>query len=261
MLANAQVSNNKERVTAISKTIGVYLITLLLLIFIFRNNRNSVSAGDEIVKTSEQRKIENDALKLMLGNIDTIAVLTGKLMELDEQERKDPGSKQGEMDRVDAQISQFYQEIRGLEQSEATRSQIAHIDNVYDVLQRLNKQIIVLRAAQQEQAEDFDEEKESKALEDQTKELEAAAAKAEQGDTQAEKIEELKDKLKKCEDDLKEADKKSKEQQKAYDKAKEKIVKVQSYLNKELDKDKLIKNWKPIVETSAKMVDSAVEGM
>lgn len=250
-MAIGKVSNQGSRMVAIFKVLGVYLLTLLLLIWIFSFNVQSVNEqpSDPIKADFEAVKQDTANLKLMVGYIDTIAAITSQLIRLDHQELAEPGSAAADIEELIAMRKRFYEELVNLKEGENLTAEKNKLKKVYAVLVqnriRIRELDIKIKATQEdadkslndalEQAES-DSEGESEQL---TSELENTES----------SLQEVKDELKETKADLKTA-------KTNYDKLKEKngailekVKEIRGLIEQEKTSSSwLSSNWKKVVE-------------
>lgn len=141
-----QINNQSSRWAAIFKVVSIYLLTLVLLIFLFNFNKNSNAAvSDPIVEHFEEVKKDTAILKAMLSYVDSIASLTKKIIDLDKENRDDPGSKKGEIDRFNAQIKTYYEKLTQKTADSGLKAGQNSVDNIYDVLLYAKEKLIDCR--------------------------------------------------------------------------------------------------------------------
>lgn len=250
-----RVSNQNSRLVAILKVAGIYLITLLLLILIFSFNKsNPDNNSDLYLNHLEQVKKDTASLKQMLTIMDGIASLTKKHIQLDAANLA--GSKVGEMEKTEAEISGLYRKLQEMETSESLRKQLAACDNIYAVLAEN-------RVKLKEMVEDLLREREESSRNLQSSQDEAAQNRQTETEQLNSQLDINETSLNEAMANLREARQelriKTELIENMKEKAKtvlEKVKEINKYLEKEKSDAGKLKNWKPVVDTVEKKASS-----
>ncbi len=137
MSAIGKISNRNIRLLSIFKVLGIYLVTLLLLIWVFRGNIQQQPAQNENGSLQEhytQLKQDTEAFSQMLHFLDTIATSVEKLVVMDEEELANPGSKEGDIDIMENDVKTFLGQLRTVESREVLGENKAKFEEIYKVL-------------------------------------------------------------------------------------------------------------------------------
>lgn len=182
-MAKPELSNQNDRFTAILKVAIIYLVTFILLTFIFRNcNKVPESEGiDNSGKMANFEK-ENDQLKTLVEYMDSISKTTRELVDYE----KDPNASIVDVEDMERGISNLRKEFLGISFSEkikekefiSAKALLTEIDYYRKRINELKEKIIENNEDNEDKLKDQLGSKEAEyeakieALEDEVKGLE-----------------------------------------------------------------------------------------
>lgn len=262
---NAQVSNRKERASAIFKTLGIYLITFILLIFIFKNKGNTATdQSSTTIRESTQLKSDIQDLQTVLSKLSEIATLINEYLDLDEQNRDTPGSKEQAMEKIDLQIRTLYEEVYRLTQSESLMAQQQYADSVYDTFKQLKRKVQDLRGGLTDKQKEWDAQQEEQELavrEERAEELEQSINNQKQNQAEESNLSKCETEKINLQQDLATAQNQVTAAKEDYDNSKQKIRELLYFVQNERSNTSPLKNWKSSVESIHTRVASIYDGM
>ena len=167
-MAKAYLSNGNERMTAILKVVGIYLITLILLIILFRTCQ-TVKEEVPIVQVEEIEKLRSDNKKLqeLIVYLDTLAFLNNQLIEIEgvilefgiDDKITEVGTKKIEKSTLEGSIKKFFEKLDNVETSEEINDTKAKSKEIYTFILGARDKISIQRSKIIEQSSLSKEEK------------------------------------------------------------------------------------------------------
>lgn len=135
-MSTPTVSNQNLRTAAILKVLGIYLVSLILLIFIFLSNTNIADQQPgNLEEENETLSGKVDQLSEMIYYLDTLSGLSGKLVKLYLKRAADPAAVEVAIDDIRADIPEFSQKLAQVKpQSEDIIKNEQSIKEVYTQL-------------------------------------------------------------------------------------------------------------------------------